>query len=472
MTRSPANSNPAPSKRYRYSKWRWRILVRAFDLAGDLAAPIWRWFRPSRLVAPPRRILIVQLDHLGDAVLTSPLITQLRAAYPAASIDVLASPTNHEVFEANPLVDHVRIAERTWFERSPSRRGLAREVWRLGRSLRAARYDLGIDVRGDVLSILVLALGGVSRRVGFAMGGGAFLLTDVAGWTAGRHEVRSRLALLEPLGIEPDLTTPTLVHVRDEDRIAVANELSEARRQRSPRRRELAVSSAKTLAADDVDWLEPEPSSTSSEEYNAADWTRGEGPHADPPLLVVHSGAGMAAKRWPRRHWKTLIEKFLMEGWRVVVVGGKEDPPLSRILEPHERFLDLSGRLSVTRTTALLERADLYIGADSGPAHLAASTRTTSVVLFSGTNNPHQWRPWSRRSLVLRKRVSCSPCHQKTCPLEGHPCMTGLDPERVHRSALRWWTRTRRALSTTHSNEASPELVSQSAPATAARSLP
>jgi len=450
MTRSPANPNPERSRRYRYSKWRWRILVRAFDLAGDLAAPVWHWFRSRRFVATPRRILIVQLDHLGDAVLTSPLISQLRAAYPEASIDVLASPTNHEVFEANPLVDRVRIAERTWFERSPSRRGLVREVWRLGRSLREERYDLGVDVRGDVLSILVLALGGVARRVGFAMGGGAFLLTDVADWTAGRHEVRSRLALLKPLGIEPDYTTPTFVHVRDEDRSAVAKELIDAWSRRSPRVREVAVSSALGFGADNGEWLESDPSPASSDEF-ADDWPRGDDPHGDPPLLVVHSGAGMAAKRWPRRHWKTLIEKFLKDGWRVVVVGGKEDPPLSRILEPHERFLDLSGRLSVPRTTALLERADLYIGADSGPAHLAASTGTISVILFSGTNNPRQWRPWSRRSLVLRKRVSCSPCHQKACPLEGHPCMTGLDPERVHRSALRWWTRARRALSVARS---------------------
>lgn len=447
MTRSPANLIPKTLGRYRYSKWRWRIMVRAFDLAGELVAPLWRWLRPPRFASPPRRILIVQLDHLGDAVLTSPLITQLRRAYPSASIDVLASPTNHEVFEANPHVDRVRIAERTWFERSPSRRGLVREVWRLGRSLRSERYDLGVDVRGDVLSILVLALGGVARRVGFAMGGGAFLLTDVADWTAGRHEVRSRLALLKPLGITPDYTTPTQVQVLDEDRAAVARELAEAWSRRTSNRRQLAVSAANGYSAGSDDWLEADPPS-----YAFSD-DPGRG---DPPLLVVHSGAGMAAKRWPRRHWKTLIEKFLRDGWRVVVVGGKEDPPLSRILEPHERFLDLSGRLSVTRTTALLERAELYIGADSGPAHLAGSTGTTSVILFSGTNNHRQWRPWSRRSLVLRKRVSCGPCHQKACPLEGHPCMTGLDPDRVHRAAVRWWRRVRRSSSVpAHSIEAS-----------------
>ncbi len=101
--------------------------------------------------------------------------------------------------------------------------------------------------------------------------------------------------------------------------------------------------------------------------------------------------------------------------------------------------------LTVTETTALLERADLFIGADSGPAHLAASAGTLSVVLFSGTNQPRQWRPWSRHSLTLRRRVPCQPCHQKVCPLANHPCMSGLDPDRVYRAAMRWWSRTHRA---------------------------
>ena len=104
-------------------------------------------------------------------------------------------------------------------------------------------YDLGIDVRGDVLTVLVLALAGVPRRVGWAMGGGAFLLTDVAAWIPGRHEVRSRLALLERLGITPDESTRVDVHVSDEDRIAVARRLAEAwPRRAAPRRAEVYAS--------------------------------------------------------------------------------------------------------------------------------------------------------------------------------------------------------------------------------------
>jgi len=222
MTRSPAKAKPVAERKYRYSKLRWRISVRAVDSMGWLLARAWRKVRAARRVETPRRILIVQLDHLGDAVLTSPLIAQLKAAYPDADVDVLASGSNHEVFEANTNVSRVRIARRTWFERHPTSRGFVGTVWGLGRSLRDSDYDLGIDVRGDILSILVLTLAGIPRRIGFAMGGGSFMLTDIAPWVSGRHETHSRLALLEPLGIVPAETFRTEVHVSDDDRAAVA----------------------------------------------------------------------------------------------------------------------------------------------------------------------------------------------------------------------------------------------------------
>ncbi|MBV8488525.1 MAG: hypothetical protein JO161_09630, partial [Planctomycetaceae bacterium] len=123
MIRSRGEPRPVRTGRYRYSKLRWRILVAVLDAVGTLAMTLWRCVRPVRRIALPRRILIVQLDHLGDSVLTSPLVARLRQAYPAAAIDVLASLSNHEVFEADPGINRVRIAERTWFERQPGRWG-------------------------------------------------------------------------------------------------------------------------------------------------------------------------------------------------------------------------------------------------------------------------------------------------------------------------------------------------------------
>ncbi len=434
--------------KYRYSKLRWRLLVHALDAVGTALAAIARLFLPAPRISAPERILVIQLDHLGDAVLSTPLLAELRSAFPAAMIDVLASPSNHEVFDGDPNVDRVWVAERTWFERKPDRRALFTAVWKLGWQLRTIGYDLGIDVRGDVLSVLVLALAGVRRRVGWAMGGGAFLLTDVAEWIPGRHEVRSRLALLERMGIATDPAAARVdVHVEDEDRVLVAHRLDEAwPRRGGPRRAEVHARALPAGHSGPRSTRRPALSPPSSISMaDEPDWLHADRFAPSPPMLAVHLGAGNAAKRWPTRAWKGLLGRFLADGWRIVVVGGTDDLLLSRELPPHDRLLDWTGSLTVAQTTALLERADLFIGADSGPAHLAASAGTLSVILFSGTNRPQQWRPWSRHALTIRHRVSCRPCHQKVCPLAGHPCMTGLSPDRVYRASMRWWARTHRA---------------------------
>ena len=438
MSRSSANPRPVAAGRYRYTKWRWRISVGLFDAVGSLLMAAWRAARPPIRVETPRKILVVQLDHMGDAILSTPILPRLRAAYPDASIEVLASPSNREVFEAEPEVDRVHLADRNWFERQPGRRSLFSAVWTLGRSLRSHRFDLGIDVRGDILTVFVLTLAGIPRRLGWAMGGGGFLLTDVAAWVPGRHEVESRRALIDRLAIPDEEGDRVRVHATDRDRARLAVLLREAwpgRAGRVPARALAARGSSRPIRFerdDRVDaWDEPEALHA--------------GRFGDPsPILAVHLGAGAASKRWPTRHWRALIAKFLGEGWRVIVVGGPDDMAAAREIEPHARLRDWTGRLAVSETAALLERADLFIGSDSGPAHIAASASTASVILFSGTSRPGQWRPWSRRSLVLRRKVPCRPCHHKACPLADHPCMAGLDPDRVYRAARLWWARLHR----------------------------
>ena len=442
MTRSPASSipRPVPVRRYRYSKWRWRIAVHALDAAGSAALRLWRLVRPAPAVEKPKRILLVQLDHMGDAILSSPLPPRLKAAYPGARLDVLASPSNRAIFEADPDVDRVLIADRNWFHRGPGRKAILPTVWRLGRSLRPAGYDLGIDVRGDVLTVLVLALAGIPRRVGWAMGGGGFLLTDVARWVPGRHEVRSRLALLEALGIPEDGPPRLVAHATDRDRARVVRMLREAwpAPSRKARARVGAASRPPLAAKVQATRTVSRPQAADPERLHAGRFA------SQAPLLVVHLGAGTGAKRWPPGHWKALVGKFLADGWRVVVVGGPEDVGAAEALGAHRDLRDWTGRLAVSETASLLERADLFIGSDSGPAHLAACAGVTSVILFSGTNRVRQWRPWSRRALVLRHKVPCRPCHRKVCPLADHPCMAGLTPDRVYQAARRWWARLHR----------------------------
>ena len=167
------------------------------------------------------------------------------------------------------------------------------------------------------------------------------------------------------------------------------------------------------------------------------------------PLFVMHVGAGTPAKQWPAEHWRELIGRIVFRhAARVVLVGGRSDRIIARRilgdcpdfrsakmgLSPSldaEPAADWTGRLGIVELAALLEAADLFVGADSGPAHLAAAVGTPGVVLFSGTNSPRQWRPPGPLIRVVRHPVECSPCHRERCPLAEHPCMNGLKPSRM-----------------------------------------
>jgi hypothetical protein len=103
---------------------------------------------------------------------------------------------------------------------------------------------------------------------------------------------------------------------------------------------------------------------------------------------------------------------------------------------------DWTGRLSIVELAALLEQADVLVGADSGPAHLAAAVGTPAVVLFSGTNSAGQWQPCGEQVTVIRHEVDCSPCHRGRCPRAGHPCMRLIRPQEVAAEVQRVLART------------------------------
>lgn len=390
-----------PPRRYRYVRLRWRVAFAVIDFLGTAvfaaARAVWRLAAGGTTAGPneqrdPKVILIVQLDHLGDAIISTAMLPALRERYPAASIEVLAGSWNREVFQTLPEVDRVYVSRVNRFARG----ALARFAWIpatlwWGLVLRRRKVDLGIDVRGEFPVAVILWLCGARRRLGWDSGGGGFLLSDVPQFVAGRPEIESRMALLARLGIRPSRAVhrrPSLVPSgAARDRVA----------------RELA-------------------------EFSAREPTIG-------PRIVLHVGAGTRAKSWPVDHWRELLGRIIVgHGAQVILVGNRRDRTIAgQILAGRDwpGVADWTGRLSVVELAALLQRADLLVGADSGPAHLAAAVGAAAVVLFSGTNSPRQWQPCGRRVRVIRHRVGCSPCHRERCPRADHQCMRLLRPWQV-----------------------------------------
>jgi lipopolysaccharide heptosyltransferase II len=368
---------------YRYTRGRWHILFAFVDALG------WSVFGPIRLLQSwrqnpshdPRSILLVQLDHLGDAVMSLGLIRCLSRRYPAARLEVLCGARNRELFAACPIVDVLHVMRVTRFSRQKGFTWTV-ELLRFGWRMRRRKFDVAIDVRGEFPHAVLLWLSGARRRIGWSSGGGGFLLTDRLRHVPGRHEVRSRAGLLSALGIS-----------------ASASDLSPQFEPAADALREVG----KRLAA------ESRPGC-------------GQG-----PLVVLHVGAGTPAKRWPLAHWRELAARLIVEfDARIVLVGNDDDRAMA-----WRHVVDWTGRLRLGQLAALLRVADLFVGADSGPAHLAAAVGTPVIALFSGTNDPRQWRPWGAHVSVVRHPPACSPCHREECPWADRPCMKALLPEAV-----------------------------------------
>lgn len=397
------NARPA----YRYVRLRWRVLFAVVDCLGEWAATCGRW-RRSKLAragrpvgdesaAEPKVILLVQLDHLGDAVMSTPIFPALRARWPKARIEVLCSPWNREVFAALAEVDVLHVSRRNRFARG-GRLGwmVAAVAW--GLWLRRRDVDLAIDVRGEFPLALILWLSGARQRLGWRCGGGGFLLTDSPEYLPRRHEVDSRWALLGKLGIQrpaEEMARPGFApssRARDRLRRRLANAFGTARRRR--------------------------------------------------PRIVLHVSAGTPAKCWPIAHWRELVSRIVARTEaEIILVGGPGDrAKAAAILQAHRGSgaVDWTGRLTIDELAALVEAADVMVGADSGPAHLAAAVGRPVVTLFSGTNHAPQWKPLGPQVAVLRHPTRCSPCHRRRCPVAGHRCMARLTPERVA-AALEPW---------------------------------
>lgn len=382
---------PPSRSRYRYVRMRWRVLFGLIDACGKLlfaAAGACLQRRPlaSLVEQPPQRILLVQLDHLGDAALTTTMLPALRKRWPQAEIDVLATPATCDLFALCPEINRVFVCRASRHRRDGQRAWLLSLV-RWAARLRRLRYDVAFDVRGEFPHALLLWLAAIPRRVGWAAGGGGFLLTHSAKFVRGRSEVRSRYALLETVGL-------------------------------------------KTSGAVARPVLQTHPRTATAMQARLAREIPGSA-----PLLVAHIGAGTQAKQWPTPHWHELLNNLHRDhDVRVVLIGSAADIPLATQITsqlPPQAVLNWVGQLSIAELVETLRLADGFVGADSGPAHLAAIVDCPSVVLFSGTNEHRQWQPRGRSVTVVRNPVACSPCHRQKCPLADHPCMRGIGAERV-----------------------------------------
>ena len=322
-----------------------------------------------------RRVLVVRLRSIGDTVLATPSLIAFRRLLPDAQIDVLLEDWVAPLLENSDLVSNVIVVPRNGLER-------LKTAWRL----RQNDYDVVINLHGGTTSTLLTRATGARHRVGYAHYQYSFLYNHRLSSSADywnkkiTHSAEQQLALLGSIGIP----------VED-----------------SPKTR-LAVS--------------PESESSLAKKYSP------KGPYA-----LIHPTSLFHTKQWPVENF-ALVAEFLngRQIATVAIASRAERKTLDELLLATQVPVSVFDDLALPEITALASNAAIFVGNDSGIAHVAAAVGTPTVVIFGSSNRDH-WRPWTDApNEIVFTEFACQPCAGYECKVFGEPkCILSVTPEQV-----------------------------------------
>ena len=351
------------------------------------------------------KILLIRLRLIGDVVFTTPLIPALKQAFPGSRIAYLVERESAAVVRGNPHLDDVIVVERT--------RGVRRVMddLRLARRLRSAHYDVVLDLHGGPRSAWLAYTTRAPQRIGYDISGRTWMYTRTVHRPRElrpRHSVSNQWDLLRAIEGWPG-------GVADPD----ANPVEMP--------------------------LDPSVDARIAEELRAA------GVQASDELIVVHVSAGNPFRRWPEEAFTRLVASLAANGdrRRLILSSGPSDRGAAQRItaaaraelgsERASRIVEF-GDFGLKELRSLVERSRLFVGGDTGPMHIAATTQTPIVVNY-GPTLPARSAPWRPRSLpteaVETMGLPCRPCDQRVCEPGDFRCLTLIAPEDVVSAAER-----------------------------------
>jgi heptosyltransferase-2 len=334
---------------------------------------------------PPENLLVVLPNWIGDVVLATPALRALRLGLPEARTTYLLRDYVRAIVEPCESYDELLF----WPVRTKLR-------WMS--DLRRRRFDLAVLLTNSFRSALACWLGGVRRRVGYDRDGRGWMLTD----------------RLQPR--------------RDGRKLVPESMLAYYRR--------LVERVGCPYHGEQLEiWTRP-----ADDEVVEAFCERHE-ITSDRPIVVISPGAAFgSSKLWPMERFAAVADRLIEDAQAQVIVPCAPSETdlaaaIGRAMKHRAVVLSEPGtQLTLRQLIALIRRADLLLGNDTGPRHFAAAVGTPSVTIFGATDPA-----WTETSYAgetkLMIPVDCGPCQLPKCPLD-HRCMTGITVEMVADACL------------------------------------
>ena len=344
----------------------------------------------SSPVTPPEqpgKALVIKLGHIGDVLVTTPVMTALKSAWPGIEITMVVNQGTEAMVENNPEIDRVLVLKRD------HKNKLSELFFQLGliRTLRSSRFDVCLELSGGDRGAFLSRISRARFRVGFAakdnhVRSKAFhVLKDRMNSKV--HVVETFLDQVRALGIEPG-APPLVFH----------------------------------------------PDMTSQVKVEAILINNGLFPGN---YVVVHPTSRWMFKCWTPQKMAAAVEHLAAKGYRVALSAAPVKAEMEFIdqmlpqIDPNWPVINLCGQLDLKTLGALIQHAALFLGVDSAPAHMAAALQTPVVVLF-GPSGELMWGPWQALHEVVALDMDCRPCGRDGCNgTKISRCLTELPEQMV-----------------------------------------
>lgn len=327
-----------------------------------------------------RRVLVVRLRSIGDTVLSTPSLIALKRFLPDAQVDVLLEDWVAPVLEGFEGIDNVLT-----FKKDDLTSRL-KTIWQIRRN----KYDAAFNLHGGTTATFFVRASGAKNRIGFREYQYSFLYNHLLSsaedfWQKKPiHSAEQQLALLGSVGIP----------VEDK-----------------PKSRLTVTETAKNAIEAKLSAFSPQPSA----------------------FALLHPVAAFDTKQWATENFAQTAEFLNKKGLQIIAVATKKEREVLDKLKklasvPIVSFDDLT----LPEITALASKAKIFVGNDSGIAHIAAAVQTSSVVIF-GSSNINHWRPWTDApNEVIYEKFACQPCAGYFCKEFTEPqCILSVKTETV-----------------------------------------
>jgi len=325
------------------------------------------------------KILIFEVNWLGDVLFSTPAIKAIRKKYPDSYIAVLVAPRCRQILEYNPFINEIIICDEDGKHRTlAGKLGLINQLHR-------RHFDKAFIFHRSFTRALLIYLAGIPQRIGYSTKRRGFLLTEKIAVPGEKlHKVEYLLNMVRSAGIDTEAGSCEF-YISDQNRAWVSQALDK------------------------------------------------QGIDKNDFIVILNPGGNWGPKRWVLERFAEVGDR-LVEQYkaRIIITGGLKDEQRAKQIAALMKHQPISfcGMTDLNKLGALLDRADLVISADSGPMHIAVARGTKVIGLF-GPTSPRITGPYGRGNhAVLWKDIGCRvPCYDTSCT--DNRCMKAITAEDV-----------------------------------------